>query len=157
MQKKKVAVLIVCLVISYAVAFIGSLFMVPGVQSEWYASVNPSITPPNYIFNIIEIVIFFFIACSLYFAWISAKTSLDKKRVVTVYTINFVAGIFWSILYFTLHQPLWAFADLVMLASSIISIMLATWDDDLRVSWLLTPYFAWIVYLGVLNWMFVLS
>ena len=153
MKKGAWKVLLVCLLLSYAVAAIGSVFTMPGVNSSWYQLVRPSITPPDYVFGIVWNVLFFLIAVSLFFAWTSAKTREDKKRVVKVYAINFVANIFWSVLYFSLHQPLWAFIDLVVLGLSIISIMLATWDADRKLTWLLLPYLLWICFAGVLNWM----
>ena len=153
MKKGAWKVLLVCLLLSYAVAAIGSVFTMPGVNSSWYQLVRPSITPPDYVFGIVWNVLFFLIAVSLFFAWTSAKTREDKKRVVKVYAINFVANIFWSVLYFSLHQPLWAFIDLVVLGLSIVSIMLATWDEDRKVTWLLVPYLLWICFAGVLNWM----
>lgn len=156
MQKKNVMLLVICLLISYGVAGIGSLFTVSGVQSAWYQSVKPSITPPDYVFGIVWNVLFLLIALSLFFAWNSAKTREDRKRVICVYAINFVANIFWSILYFGLHQPLWAFIDLLVLGISIVSMMLATWDEDQRVTWLLVPYLLWICFAGVLNWMSII-
>src|SRR3989338_976235 len=153
MKKGAWKVLLVCLLLSYAVAAIGSVFTMPGVNSSWYQLVRPSITPPDYVFGIVWNVLFFLIAVSLFFAWTSAKTREDKKRVVKVYAINFVANIFWSVLYFSLHQPLWAFIDLVVLGLSIVSIMLAAWDEDRKVTWLLVPYLLWICFAGVLNWM----
>lgn len=153
MQKKNVILFVICLLISYAVAFIGSLFVMPGVKSAWYLSVKPSITPPDWVFGFVWSVLFFLIGVSLFFAWSSAKTREDKKRIFQVYLINFVANIFWSIFYFTLHQPLWAFINLLVLGVSIVSIMLATWDDDQRVTWLLIPYLLWICFAGALNWM----
>src|SRR3989338_2893677 len=153
MQKIKIGVFVLCLFISYAVAGIGSLFTLPEVQSSWYQSVKPSITPPNEVFSIVWNILFFLIACSLYFAWHSAEHREDRKRVVCVYAINFVAMTFWSILFFALREPLWAFVDIFVIASSIVSIMLATWDDDHRPTWFLIPYLAWIAYAGVLNWM----
>ena len=153
MKKGAWKVLLVCLLLSYAVAAIGSVFTMPGGNSSWYQLVRPSITPPDYVFGIVWNVLFFLIAVSLFFAWTSAKTREDKKRVVKVYAINFVANIFWSVLYFSLHQPLWAFIDLVVLGLSIVSIMLATWDEDRKVTWLLVPYLLWICFAGVLNWM----
>ena len=153
MKKRNVIIFIVCLLISYFVAFIGSLFIMQGIKSDWYLSVKPLITPPDWIFGVVWNFIFFLIAMSLFFAWTSAKSEKDRKRIFQVYSINFVANAFWSIFYFTLHQPLWAFIDLVVVGISILSIMLATWDDDRRVTLLLTPYFIWICFAGVLNWM----
>ena len=153
MQKKNYFLFVICLIISYAVAGIGSLFTMPGVRSAWYQSVKPSLTPPDYVFGVVWNVLFLLIAFSLFFAWTSAKSPLDRKRILYVYIIHFIANIFWSIFYFTLHQPLLAFIDLVVVELSLVSIMLATWDDDRKVTWLLLPYLLWLCFAGLLNWM----
>ena len=53
-MKKKVKwkVLIISLIIVYSIAFIGSIFTSPSVDSEWYQEIKPTITPPNWIFPV---------------------------------------------------------------------------------------------------------
>ena len=45
--------LIISLVIVYGVAFIGSLFTRGNTSGEWYESIRPAITPPNWVFPVV--------------------------------------------------------------------------------------------------------
>ena len=66
-------VLVICLAIVYLVAFIGSLFTTQETDSEWFNSIKPSITPPNWVFPIAWNILFLLLALSMYFAWVSGK------------------------------------------------------------------------------------
>ena len=91
MKKLNIKVLIISLVIVFLVAFIGSLFTDTG---DWYESIKPSITPPNFVFPIAWTILFILIALSLYTAW---TNSVDKKPIIIVFTINLGLIIYWSI------------------------------------------------------------
>ena len=60
-EKKKVKwkVLIISLIIVYAVAFIGSIFTSANTNSDWYQSIKPALTPPNFVFPIVWNILFF--------------------------------------------------------------------------------------------------
>ena len=59
--KKKInlKILLLSFVMVYAVAFIGSLFTSQGVNTDWYESIKPSMTPPNWVFPIVWNILFF--------------------------------------------------------------------------------------------------
>lgn len=145
-------VLIISLIIVYAVAFIGSLFTSSNVDSEWYESIKPEITPPNYVFPIVWNILFFLIALSLYFAWASAKKK-DKNKILIVFGINFALNILWSILYFSLQNPFASFIELIFLWFSILAMMFVTYRINKIASYLLVPYLVWVGFAGVLNWL----
>ena len=147
-------VLIACLIIVYAVAFIGSLFTSPVTDSAWYLENKPDITPPNFVFPIVWNILFFLIALSLYFVWIKANKK-QKKKVSLVFGINLVLNAFWSFLFFTLQKPSWAFAELIVLWLSIWFMIFTTWKIDKKSAWLLVPYLAWVSFAGVLNWLWI--
>lgn len=144
--------LILSLVIVYAIAIIGSIFTSPVTDSDWYESIKPSITPPNWIFPIVWNILFFLIALSLYFAWVNAKRN-QKKKIAIVFGINFFLNILWSILYFSLKNPLYAFYDLILLEGSIIAMIFITYKIDKKAAYLLAPYLLWVGFAGVLNWL----
>lgn len=153
-MKKRInwKILIVSLVIVYLVAFIGSLFTSPVTDSAWYESIKPSITPPNWVFPVVWNILFFLIAISLYISWINSNKK-QKNLVVWVFGINFVLNILWSGLYFGLKNPLFAFYELILLWVSIIIMILVTCRINKTSSYLLIPYFLWVSFAGVLNYL----
>lgn len=145
-------VLIVSFVIVYLVAFIGSSFTSPVTSSAWYESIKPSITPPNWVFPIVWNILFFLIAISLYIAWRNADKS-QKNLVAWVFGVNFFLNIIWSVIYFGLKNPLIAFFELIFLLISILIMILVTCRIKKSSSYLLIPYFLWVSFAGILNYL----
>ena len=145
-------VLIACLVIVYAVAFIGSLFTSQGVNKAWYQETKPSITPPNYVFPIVWNILFFLIALSLYFSFTNSKGK-TRNKIVIVFAINLILNIFWSVLFFALKSPKSAFFELIALWFSIIAMIFITARADKKSAYLLIPYLLWVSFAGILNYL----
>lgn len=151
-KKVNIKVLIICLAVVYAVALAGSLFTSGNTNSEWYESVRPAITPPNWIFPVVWNVLFFLIALSLYFAWVNSKK--DKKRkIALVFGINFALNILWSVFYFGMQNPLFAFYEIFFLEASIAAMIYTTYKIEKKSAYLLVPYFLWVGFAIVLNYL----
>src|SRR3989344_716111 len=123
MKKIDWKVLIVCLVIVFLVAFIGSLFTSSNTDSEWYDSIKPSITPPNWVFPIVWNILFFLIAVSITFVIINSKKE-QRKYIIIFYGINLFFNTLWSFLYFGMHNPFLAFLDLIIIWASILVLII---------------------------------
>jgi len=147
-------VLIPILMIIYIVIVAGSLFTYPNtnLDKEWYDSVKPSITPPNWVFPIVWNILFFLIALSLYFSWINAGDIKIKKKIALVFGFNFLLNVLWSIFFFGMQNPLLAFYDLILLWISILIMIKSTWSINKKSSLLLLPYLIWVSFAGILNW-----
>jgi benzodiazapine receptor len=154
-MKKKVnwKVLIISLIIVYAVAFIGSLFTSSNVNTNWYESIKPAITPPSFVFPIVWNILFFLIALSLYFAWIKANKK-QKQKIAIIFGINFFLNVLWSVFFFTMKNPLLSFFELVLLLwPSILVMILLTWKIKKLSAYLLIPYLLWVSFAGILNYL----
>lgn len=153
-MKKRInwKVLIICLIVVYSIALIGSLFTSQNIDASWYESIKPSITPPNFVFPIVWNILFFLIALSLYFSWIKA-TKKQKKKIAIVFGINFILNILWSVLFFTMKNPVFSFAELLFLILSIKLMIFTTWKINRISSYLLIPYLLWVTFAGVLNYL----
>lgn len=149
-SKKNWKVLIMSLVIVYLVAFIGSIFTSKNTNSDWYNSIKPSITPPNYVFPIVWNVLFFLIALSLYFNWMSAD-SKQKNKIIYVFGINFILNILWSVFYFEMKIPLLAFFDIIALLISTVAMIIVSYKINKKAAYLLLPYLLWLGFASILN------
>ena len=152
MKKINWKVLVFSLLIVYLIAFLGSLFTSPSIDSGWYDTVRPSITPPNFVFPIVWNILFFLIALSLYFAWTSSD-KIDRKIIFLVFGINLFLNLLWSFLYFGIQNPLLAFFELIFLWISILIMIFATYRINKVSSYLLWPYFVWVSFAGILNYL----
>lgn len=156
-QKTNWKLLIICLVSVYLVAFLGSIFTSNNTKSVWYESVKPSITPPSIVFPIVWNILFFLIALSFYFALISAKDPKTKRKVLGVFIANFILNILWSVLYFGLKNPLAAFIEIIFLILSIALMIAVTWKISKKSAYLLVPYFLWVCFASVLNYLSIIT
>lgn len=155
MKKFNIITFIICIVIVFAVAGIGSLFTAGNSSGDWYDSIKPSITPPGFVFPIVWNILFFLISLSLYFAWQSSDKK-QKTNIAIVFGINFILNIFWSYLYFYLRRPNFAFIEIFFLLLSIISMIVVTWKIDKKSSYLLIPYLLWVSFATILNYLTII-
>jgi len=146
-------VLITSFIIVFLVAGLGSVFTSQNTGSDWYNSIKPTITPPSIVFPIAWSILFFLIALSLYFCWINSNNKKEKSTVSIVFGVNFALNIIWSLLYFTMKNPKLAFFDIILLLASIASMLLLSWKINRTSFWLLTPYFIWVCFASVLNFL----
>lgn len=151
-KKSRIFLFIICLIITYAAAAIGGIFTSSGVNSDWYDSIRPSITPPNYVFPIAWNILFFLIALSIYFAWVSAKNAKQKKIIIAIFGINLTLNILWSVLFFGLKNPLFGFIDIIAVWLSILIAILILAKINKISAYLLIPYLLWVSFASIINY-----
>jgi len=159
-KKFRIKIFIICLLVTFSLGFIGSVFTSGNSDSQWYESVKPDITPPSIAFPIVWNILFFLIALSLYFSWTKiqeiknkTKRKKHKKSIITVFGINFVLNILWSLIFFELRLTQLAFFELILLEASIIFMITTTWKINKTSSYLLIPYLVWVAFAGILNFL----
>ena len=148
--------LVICLVIIFSIAIGGSLFTSKETNGSWYDSVKPSITPPNWVFPIVWTILFFLISISLYLAWMNASKK-EKLEIVLVFEINLVLNLLWSIFYFGMKNPLYAFFIIILLFISIISMIVITYRINKKSAYLVLPYLLWVCFAMLLNYLTILK
>jgi len=154
-RKKKInwKALITSFIVVYLVAFIGGIFTSTNTKGAWYESIKPALTPPSIVFPIVWNILFFLIAVALYFCWVNSKSKEEKIAVSIVFGVNFILNIIWSILYFTMKNPRLAFFDIILLLASILSMLTLSWKISRKSFWLLMPYFLWVCFASILNFL----
>jgi tryptophan-rich sensory protein len=148
--------LILSFVVVYAVAFAGGVFTSKGVNSFWYLTVKPSITPPNWVFPVVWNILFFLIAVSLYLVLVHKENKKGKSarlKAEIAFSINLVLNFLWSFLYFYLRNPTLAFFDLILMWLSIAAMIYFSYKISKKTAWLLVPYLLWVAFAGVLNYL----
>ena len=155
MGKLDLKILVVCLLIVFLTAGIGSLFTSGNVESQWYLENKPSFTPPNWIFGPVWTILYVLIAVSLYFTWKKANKN-QKKKVRVLFGINLIANSIWSLLFFKLQNPFLALLDIILILTTIIMMILTTKKIDKRSAQLLVPYLIWVCFATFLNLSFII-
>jgi translocator protein len=146
-------VLLLSFIAVYATAAFGSSFTKKGVNSFWYLTVKPSITPPDWVFPIAWNIIFFLIFLALYFFLAESFNKKFHSKIEILFAVNLMLNFLWSYFYFELRNPIFAFFDLLALLFTIVMIICGSWKKNRKVSILLIPYLIWILFAGVLNFL----
>lgn len=132
------------------VAFLGATITDLG---PWYQALEkPGWTPADGLFPIAWTIIYALITVSSITAWRAAPTSQEAQSVISLFALNAFLNITWSLLFFRLQRPDWAFFELIFLWLSIIAIMIYCARFSRQAGLLLVPYLAWVTVAGALNW-----
>ncbi len=131
----------------FAAAAMGGLFM-PG---EWYASLKkPSWNPPGWIFGPIWTALYTMMAIAAWLVW--RQGGWDKQRKpLFIFLAQLALNALWTPLFFGLHWPGVAFAELILLWVAIAWTISAFWHANRAAALLLAPYLAWVSFAAVLN------
>jgi tryptophan-rich sensory protein len=135
------------LLLCFCAAAIGGLFM-PG---EWYASLNkPSWNPPGWLFGPVWTALYTMMAIAAWRVW--KRGGFAKQgRALTLFLIQLALNTAWTPLFFGLHQPGLAFAEIVLLWLAIAATLVAFHAVSRTAAWLLAPYLAWVSFAAALN------
>jgi translocator protein len=158
MKRVNVLTLVLILFVVYAFAFIGTLLTSSAVNSSWYSSIKPSITPPNWVFPVVWNILFLLISLSLYISWMAkAKNNKESKKIklklAVVFGINLILNVLWSFFFFTLRNPILSFFELIIFWISILVMIFVTYRVQKWSAYLLVPYALWVAFAGILNYL----
>ena len=132
---------------SMAAGGVGSRF-IPG---EWYASlIKPSWNPPSYVFAPVWTTLYILMGIAAWLVW--RKVGFSGAQIALgLFIAQLVLNSLWSYLFFGIHQPGFAFAEIVILWSVILVVTLGFWRVSIPAGVLLLPYLCWVGFASVLN------
>jgi tryptophan-rich sensory protein len=141
--------LIVSIAIPLIAGFIGSIFTTKSIPN-WYATIQkPSFNPPNWIFGPVWTTLFILMGIALYLVWTSGKAN---NAALWIFGIQLALNVLWSIIFFGLHSPLWAFVDIIALWLAILATIISFFSVSPPAAYLLVPYILWVSFATILNW-----
>jgi len=141
---------------------VGSIFIcfLPGIIGgfftannlyPWYDTlVKPSFNPPSWVFSPVWTTLYTLMGISLFLV-LKVEDSIDKKQGLVFLAIQLVLNGLWSIVFFGLHQILWAFVVIILLLLFIILSILKFYKVSRLVAYILIPYLLWVSFATVLN------
>lgn len=139
---------IVALVITFGAGYIGSRFP----ADEWHAALSkPSWNPPNWLFGPVWSVLYLLMAISVWLVWREKGTS-GAILPLGIFLLQLILNAAWSWLFFGLHKPMWAFAEIIALWLAILVNVILFWRINTIGGMLLVPYLAWVTFAAFLNY-----
>jgi len=131
----------------FLTAWIGSRFS-PG---EWYFQLQkPTWTPPGYLFGPVWSLLYLTMGVAAWLVW--KRSGFAGARIALILFIAQLAlNGMWSWMFFGLHKPGIAFAEILVLWGMILGTLIAFWQKSPPAGILLTPYLIWVSFAAVLN------
>jgi len=143
---------IVSILICQIAGGIGSLFTSPAI-STWYAALQkPSFNPPNWLFAPVWTILFLLMGISLYLIWIRGFKNKETKIALFIFAVQLILNTLWSILFFGLKFPLYAFIEIIILWLAISLTIISFYKISKTAAYLLLPYILWVSFASYLNY-----
>jgi len=118
----------------------------------WYQALNkPSWQPPDWLFGPAWTLIFALTALSGVISWRATRRRADREWLIGLFALNGFLNILWSLLFFRLRRPDWALAEVALLWTSVLLLVVVTGRHSGTARWLLLPYLIWVAFAGWLN------
>jgi len=172
-MKNNIKLIISILICEFAGA-LGSIFTMPAIKSWYFYLEKPSFSPPNWVFAPVWTVLFLLMGISLYLVWtknwdskvpvgrpeqkswnpISTKLwigSWKEENAITIFVLQLVLNILWSIIFFGLKLPSLAFFEILMLWFAILYTIINFYRISKLAGLLLLPYIFWVTFATILN------
>ncbi len=123
---------------------VGSFFTFSAIPT-WYAALaKPSFSPPNWVFGPVWTILYILMGISLYLVWL-------KKKVPTVFWIQLILNVAWSIIFFGMKNPTLALVDIAVLWVAIVLTIKSFSKINNLAGQLLYPYLTWVSFASILN------
>lgn len=117
----------------------------------WYAGlVKPSWNPPDWVFGPVWTLLYAMMAVAAWLVWREGGWKV-QKRALGLYVVQWALNALWTPLFFGLHRPGLAFAEILVLDLAVLATVLAFWRIRRTAGLLLVPYALWVAFATVLN------
>lgn len=116
----------------------------------WYYQLNkPSWTPPPWVFGPAWSVLYLLMAVAMWKVWQTGQPT--RTGALIWWLMQLVLNAAWSWLFFGLHRPGWALAEMALLIGVVVLCTTAFARISRLAAWLMAPYLAWLLFAFALN------
>ena len=148
MLKNKFLSFVLFLIITYSASFIGRLATI-SFKEPWYSQlVKSNFNPPDWVFAPVWTTLYLMMTLAIWFFWHSKNRDMNT---IYIYFIHIVFNTTWSIVFFGLHQILFALIVLLILIFLIVILIIRFKRVNLVSYYLMIPYLLWTLYALFLN------
>jgi translocator protein len=135
-----------------AVGFLSGYATQSSVSSWFLTLEKPSFNPPSWVFGPVWTMLYILMGVAAGWVWgCYSQYPETVKRALLFFGIQLALNALWSVLFFGMRNPLLALVDIVILLFLIFETFLQFRRINPNASYLLLPYFAWVLFATVLN------
>jgi translocator protein len=143
--------LIVSIVVCEGAGGIGAIFTTPAIAT-WYAKLKkPGFTPPNSVFGPVWLTLYLLMAIAVFWIWRGGLNQKGATAAFTVFWIQLVLNILWSVVFFGLKSPFGGMVLIIILWIAILATIILFFRVSPVAGGLLIPYIIWVSIAANLN------
>ncbi len=117
----------------------------------WYAALHkPSWNPPAWLFGPAWTLLYITMAVAAWLVWREGGWKV-QGRALGLFLLQWLLNALWTPLFFGLHLPGLAFAEIILLWLAIAATLVSFWRVRQVAGILLVPYLAWVSFAAALN------
>ncbi len=118
----------------------------------WYTGLaKPTWNPPGWVFGPVWTLLYALMGVAAWRVWRHGGWARQTVA-LSLFVVQWALNALWTPLFFGLHRPGWALAEILVLLLAILATLRAFWRVDRIAGALLIPYAAWVAFATVLNW-----
>jgi translocator protein len=142
--------LVVSMAVCFGAAGVGSMLTTPSLGG-WYATLaQPAWSPPNWVFGPVWSLLYLAMAMAAWLVW--RRVGFPRAAsALNLFAVQLVLNVCWSAIFFGLHRPGLAFAEILLLGLAILATMVAFRSLSRAAAWLMAPYLLWVAFAAALN------
>jgi len=142
--------LLVFIVICVGAGGLGAIATTPEIEG-WYKTITkPSWNPPGWIFGPVWTTLYIMMAIAAWLVWKQAGFKAAQLPLIS-FAVQLLLNVCWSWIFFGMHQPGWAFVEIIFLWLAILTTIILFFKKSVAAGGLMVPYLAWVSFASVLN------
>jgi len=151
MFKGSILPLSISILISEGVGALSALFSM-GTMEKYKELIQPSFSPPGWIFPIVWSILYLFMGIASYLVYSSGADKKEVKSALSFYALQLVFNFFWTILFFRFELRGLAFLWIIALLILVIITTVKFYKINKTAGYLMIPYVLWVSFASVLNY-----
>ncbi len=150
-RARQIIGIVIAILVCFSAAGLGGMATTAGLK-DWYPALEkPAWNPPDWIFGPVWTVLYLMMAISVWMIWRQVGFERGKKPLL-IFAVQLVLNTFWSLLFFGMRQPGWAFAEIILLWLAIGLTIALFAKHSKPAAILMMPYWMWVSFAAVLNY-----
>ncbi|WP_339613469.1 TspO/MBR family protein [uncultured Rubinisphaera sp.] len=142
--------LVVFIIVCLSAGGLGAIATTPEIEG-WYKMIaKPSWNPPGWIFGPVWTTLYIMMAIAVWLVWKQAGFKAAKLP-LNSFGVQLLLNVAWSWIFFGMHRPGWAFAEIIVLWLAILATTILFFKKSKIAGGLMVPYLAWVSFASVLN------
>ena len=113
--------------------------------------IQPSFAPSSIVFPIVWTIIYTLMGISNYLVTNSDADLILKSRAFSIYVVQLIVNLLWSIIFFSFGWRLFAFIWILLLIILVVIMIKRFYSINKIAAYLQFPYFIWLIFASVLN------